>query len=282
VSLGVIDGGDEELCKVTSGRQTQARAGQWVRTRRARAVAPHLVPLPTDRSSGPLSGREGLVEGEERFRALLGHATELIVVWDAHGRVVYRNRAARRFVHGAEVGAGRDPPSMTDIDVHRSDRDRVDEIVGDLRGHPGATARFAARYRRSDHVFRCLEVTLSNLADPTMRAMVAYARDITPQHEAREALRDGEAHFKALVGHSSDLVAVVDADGALLRPTPTHVLAYPEGSLVGQNVLALVHPDDVSWPVLHWSERRSCPTARFGSSSGFERPTAHGGPSTSR
>ncbi len=250
---------------MTTGRQTQARAGQRVRTPSHRTATARLVPVPASRSIGPLSGHEGLVEDKQRFRALVGHATELIVVWDAYGRVVYRNHAARQFAHGGGVGTGRDPPSMTDIDVHPSDRDRVDKIVGDLRCHPGETARFVARYRRSDRVFRCLEVTLSNqLADPTMSAMVAYSRDITTQQEAREALRESEAHFKALVRHSSDLVAVVAVDGTLLRPTPTHVLAYPEGSLVGRNVLELIHPEDVELARSTLERAAAVPNRAFG------------------
>src|SRR5580704_10979215 len=75
--------------------------------------------------------------------------------------------------------------------------------------------------------------------------MVADVRDLTALVQPRDLAREDEASFEALVLHSADLVAVIDANGTALRSTPTHVLAYPAGSLVGRNMLELVHPDDL-------------------------------------
>jgi diguanylate cyclase (GGDEF)-like protein/PAS domain S-box-containing protein len=55
-----------------------------------------------------------------------------------------------------------------------------------------------------------------------------------------------EDHFRALVRHSSDLLAVIDTDARLLRPTPNGALGYPQGALVGRNTFELVHPDDLA------------------------------------
>src|SRR5580704_17411773 len=76
--------------------------------------------------------------------------------------------------------------------------------------------------------------------------MVADVRDLTALVQPRDLVREGEASFEALVLHSADLVAVIDANGTALRVTPTHVLAYPAGSLVGRNMLELVHADDLA------------------------------------
>jgi len=76
--------------------------------------------------------------------------------------------------------------------------------------------------------------------------MVADVRDLTALVQPHDAVREGEAYFEALVLHSADLVAVIDANGTALRSSPTHVLAYPAGALVGQNMFELVHPDDLS------------------------------------
>jgi PAS domain S-box-containing protein len=205
------------------------------------------VPAPSDHPSGPSDVVERVVQINGRFRALVEHATELVVVWNNHGDIVYRNPAAIRFAHGGETRAHGDLVPLTDLGVHPDDRAYVEDVVHELRHRRGDTARFVARYLRFDGVPRWLEVTLSNqLGDPAVRGMVAYSRDITTQHETQEALRESEAHFKALVEFSSDLVAVVDADGTMLRPSPTHVLSYPVGSLVGRSTLDLIHPDDMA------------------------------------
>lgn len=184
---------------------------------------------------------------------MVGHATEPIVVWNADGVIVYRNPAAVRFATGEHDPGGANPPAAntrgidpTDLIVNAEDGRLVANIAEALRRRPGDTAQFVARYRRHDGMYRWLDVTLSNqLDDPDVHGIVAYARDITTEHDARVALRDSEAHFKALVEHSTDLVAIIDAHGTLLRPTPTHVLGYPVGSLVGHSTLSLIHPDDL-------------------------------------
>jgi len=76
--------------------------------------------------------------------------------------------------------------------------------------------------------------------------MVADVRDLTALLPPHDVFREGEAYFDALVLHSSDLVAVIDANGTALRASPTHVLTYHTGSLVGRNMLELVHPEDRS------------------------------------
>src|SRR5436189_4871919 len=57
---------------------------------------------------------------------------------------------------------------------------------------------------------------------------------------------DRNALATTILAHSSDVVAIVDADGAISFASAASVpmLGYAEGELVGRNAFDLVHPDD--------------------------------------
>jgi diguanylate cyclase (GGDEF)-like protein/PAS domain S-box-containing protein len=58
--------------------------------------------------------------------------------------------------------------------------------------------------------------------------------------------RDTEARFEALVRHSSDVITIVDPDGAIryVSPSMASVFGHDAAALVGTRLTALVHPDD--------------------------------------
>ena len=65
--------------------------------------------------------------------------------------------------------------------------------------------------------------------------------------ETLTALQHREAHFRALIENSSDLIAIVDANGSIryLSPSIDRLLGYSEDALNGRRVFDFVHPDDL-------------------------------------
>jgi diguanylate cyclase (GGDEF)-like protein/PAS domain S-box-containing protein len=59
------------------------------------------------------------------------------------------------------------------------------------------------------------------------------------------SVREGEARFKSLVRHSSDVIAIVDVDGAIqyVSPSITRIFGYEAGELIGTCLVDLLHPD---------------------------------------
>src|SRR5918995_1709506 len=85
--------------------------------------------------------------------------------------------------------------------------------------------------------------------DGRPRRLILTSRDITKELElkrAEKALRDSAARFRALVQNSSHMVIVLDAGGGITYASPAfrRMLGYREDARVGQNVFALIHPDD--------------------------------------
>src|SRR5690348_14609805 len=64
--------------------------------------------------------------------------------------------------------------------------------------------------------------------------------------ELDEALGKSEARFRALIEHSVDVTAIVDAESRIryVSPSVTDVLGYTPDELVGATSLDFVHPDD--------------------------------------
>ncbi len=72
-------------------------------------------------------------------------------------------------------------------------------------------------------------------------------QEILERERAQQALRDSEAHFRALLEHSFDVVTLFDGQGGILYSTPgtTRVLGYRVQEYVGRNIFEYVHPDDI-------------------------------------
>ncbi len=69
--------------------------------------------------------------------------------------------------------------------------------------------------------------------------------------QAEEALRESERRFRALIEHSSDGIAVIDADNNILylSPAVATVEGYTAEELIGRNGIENTHSDDL--PLLH-------------------------------
>jgi PAS domain S-box-containing protein len=70
--------------------------------------------------------------------------------------------------------------------------------------------------------------------------------DITESTRISTALRESEEHFRSLIEHSLDLVAIVNADGTYRYASPSHRFAcgFTPDELLGRNAFDFVHPDD--------------------------------------
>jgi PAS domain S-box-containing protein len=74
------------------------------------------------------------------------------------------------------------------------------------------------------------------------------ARDIRDRRRSMEWLRLSEERYRLLAENSLDLIALLDPKGTLIYASPSHqqVLGLPPSCLIGQNLAALIHPEDLA------------------------------------
>jgi diguanylate cyclase (GGDEF)-like protein/PAS domain S-box-containing protein len=191
------------------------------------------------------AAQRALVESEARFRSLVQHMTDMILVLGEDGRIAYVSPSTASFLGlDAESLVGELPPSDT---MWPDDVARLAAMFQRLRARPGATETVTTRLRRADGEYRWIEmVVINQLEDLAVRGLVTTSRDITERVEAEVAVRASEQRLQALLASASDVISVIDRDGTLRYSSAvaTHVLGYPEGAGYGERIFDLVHPDD--------------------------------------
>jgi PAS domain S-box-containing protein len=77
-------------------------------------------------------------------------------------------------------------------------------------------------------------------------AGMVMSQDITERKRMENAQQEREAHFRALIEHSSDAIALIAIDGTLLygSPATVRVLGYTMQEFIGRNAFDLIHPDE--------------------------------------
>lgn len=139
-----------------------------------------------------LTGHEQLArtlrEREERFRALVQNASDVILVLDADARIDYESAAVERVLgHRFEERVG---ANVVDL-VHPADRRLVERELRALLQHPLREATLRMRLPHADGSWRVIEGIAKNLlTEPSVAGIVINYRDVTE----REALAQQLTH----------------------------------------------------------------------------------------
>ena len=138
-------------------------------------------------------------------------------------------------------------PEMDGITLLRTVLDIAPDLVGIIMTGQGSipTAVAAMQVGAFDYVLK--PVTLSALLPVLARAMTVRRLQAECQRAA-ETLRRREEHFRALIEHALDIVAILNEDGTFryLSPAITQVLGYQPAELLGTPEEAFIHPDDLT------------------------------------
>ncbi|HEV2311133.1 MAG TPA: EAL domain-containing protein, partial [Acidimicrobiia bacterium] len=195
-----------------------------------------------------ISERKGAEEAmrasQERFRSLVQHASEFVLVYSADQCISYASPAVGRFV-GCDTGAliGTDQSDL----LHPDDRDRFVAGLTNLADGGGRTGSFLARLRRYDGEYRSLEVVATNLLDnPSVAGVVVNARDVTDRLQAEWALRESEERFRSAFEFAPIGMALADQAGRILRCNEAlaHMLGRSEADVTSVTIRDITHPDD--------------------------------------
>ena len=91
-------------------------------------------------------------------------------------------------------------------------------------------------------------VTSPALAEMMLRIVAGRTAAELERERTRRALEQSEAHFRRLVEHTQDVIAVIDGENAITYVSPAieRLLEYSSADCIGLKVATLIHPSD--WP----------------------------------
>ncbi len=157
--------------------------------------------------------RDALADSEARFRAVVDHAADPILIHTPQGRIVHANRAARE-------AFGYDGPAMTGLDLRTLEADPAPE---GKRSLPGLRESLTAMrtYRRADGATFRAEVRMRQLRLGGEELVIALARDVSARERLEQHLRESErlemvARLAGGIAHEfNNVLQVVQASGEL-------------------------------------------------------------------
>ena len=129
---------------------------------------------------------------EDRFRSLVQNASDLIMVTDATGAVLYDSPSVERTLGFApEERRGMSGAAY----VHPDDLDRIQDRLSDVLAEPSKTVRAEVRVRRKDGTYGWFDASATNLLhDPSVRGLVVNLRDISERRTFEERLAHQAFH----------------------------------------------------------------------------------------
>jgi diguanylate cyclase (GGDEF)-like protein/PAS domain S-box-containing protein len=155
-------------------------------------------------------------QNEARFRSLVQHSSDVIMVTRPNGTMRFVSPSASR-VFGYEPSALVGRPIATLL--HPSDRDRATQLFAEVVAGPGVIGPVEWRFRQADGSWLHAEILATNLlGDPTVRGIVLNTRDVSERKRLEEQLTH-QAFHDPLTGL---------ANRALVRDRVSHALALAQ------------------------------------------------------
>ena len=153
---------------------------------------------------------EGKLRAEEqRFKALVDHSSDIIVVLDTEATVIYVNPALEQVLgFKPEERIGKKGFEL----VHPDDINLLAEYFITLISDTNfPVIHWEMRLRHKNGNWRTLEAIGSNrIKNNIVEAVIVNYRDITERKRAKEALQESEARYRLISENTADLISILD------------------------------------------------------------------------
>jgi PAS domain S-box-containing protein len=169
----------------------------------------HLILALHDNTQRKKAEEEKL-KTEKRYRSLIEHAPDGIVLIDNRGEMKFAsNSAIRMFGYGERELNTLNPTTLT----HPDDLQMVLAALSDVSANPDKVLTLEYRFKHSDGAWHWIQSTFSNLlSDKSVEAIVINFRDINESVIAAEALKQSEHKYRLLADNVSDVIWTMDKD----------------------------------------------------------------------
>ncbi len=160
-----------------------------------------------------------LVALEKKYRSLVDNANDVIIMYDAEGRLNFVNQSfEQRYGYSSAEAL-----ALTIFDlVHPDDDERLRDFFSNhLRGVDAPDA-YQMRSITSDGSIVHVDVNTNPILGPDGRASAiqAIVRDVSERHLAEQRLAESEQRYRSLFYHNPDAVFSLDPRGRCLAANP--------------------------------------------------------------
>lgn len=195
-----------------------------VKVRRPGAARPRLDPKVDAESEARVQAEaqalETLRRSEQRFRAIVQHSRDLIIVCSREGRIELMSSAI-------EAVAGVKPESRVGSSIferlHPEDAARARVHIGRLvmDASRGVTTKLELRLAAADGGWRWIECTAANLLEhPAVNGIVLNCRDVTDRKQAEAAVAAADARLDTALRTSRTAYWSIDVAGDRVTMSP--------------------------------------------------------------
>lgn len=181
---------------------------------------------------------------DARFRSLVQHSSDVISIYDGDWLLRYASPAMERLL-------GLDAKELEGTHaghlVHPDDHFRLRLNFERLKRMPDRARTFSFRAQHHHGGWRHLETIAKNrFDDPSIKGIVANARDVTERVEAATERQKVEARFRVLVEQASDVTVIVNTSGqvAWASPSVERALGTTPERMAGRALNSLLAPKD--------------------------------------
>ncbi len=184
------------------------------------------------------------LQSDQRFRALIEHSSDAILLLTPDGSLIYASPSTRRVTgYSAEELVGRNGFPM----LHPEDLEDVRQQFTVLLDRPGHSITLEYRLHHTDGTWHWVEGTLTNrLADPAVGAVVCNYHDITERKQGLERRRQDQERYQVLVEQASVGIFVADLAGRFVEVNPVgcQLCGYASEALLTRHIEDLVPEED--------------------------------------
>ncbi|GAB3781089.1 sensor domain-containing protein [Nocardioides ungokensis] len=176
---------------------------------------------------------------EDFFLALAQRASDLAIVTDAEGRLLYASPALTGMLGYATEDVIYSPGADF---VHEDDVPETLAMFARVVAHGGAET-ITLRVRDAAGVWHWMEETASNLLDTAVGGIVCNLRDITDRVRAEAALRASESRYRAIADNAEEGLWVTAPDGrsVYVNSRMVEILGLTEGQVLGRSLIDVLH-----------------------------------------
>jgi two-component system cell cycle sensor histidine kinase/response regulator CckA len=191
-------------------------------------LEPRLFAVAIKRAVEEARSVEALRRSEERYRALVEHSSDAILLTDRSGSITWASPSITRLLgHQPADLVGR-PASWV---VHEADRADTQSKLLECLGAPGRNVTCVFRACHKDGRVRWFEGLATNRTeDAAVDAIVLTCRDVTERTRAEEALARSEWRFRSLVKNAVFGIYRSAPDGRFIEVNPALVAMLGYGS----------------------------------------------------